>query len=81
MTSHTTERFRQLLAGLPKEIQKHAKEAYAQFQKTLIIQDYTSNGFILPGRFILLVFQKTIVSGDTAEQWNNLVLGWLSFGL
>lgn len=33
MTSHTTERFRQLLAWLPKKILKHAKEAYAQFTK------------------------------------------------
>ena len=33
MISHTTERFRKLLADLPKEIQRQAKEAYAQFQK------------------------------------------------
>jgi len=31
--SHTTERFRKLLAQLPKEIQKQAKEAYLQFEK------------------------------------------------
>ncbi|GAB6888983.1 hypothetical protein JCM13304A_24870 [Desulfothermus okinawensis JCM 13304] len=33
MTSHTTERFRKLLAQLPKQIQKQAKEAYIQFEK------------------------------------------------
>ena len=33
MISHTTERFRKLLAQLPKEIQKQAKEAYLQFEK------------------------------------------------
>lgn len=31
MTSHTTERFRKLLAGLPKPVQKQAKEAYSLF--------------------------------------------------
>jgi mRNA-degrading endonuclease RelE of RelBE toxin-antitoxin system len=30
--SHTTQRFRQLLADLPKEIQKQAREAYNQFE-------------------------------------------------
>ncbi len=33
MISHTTERFRKILAQLPKEIQKQAKEAYLQFEK------------------------------------------------
>ena len=33
MISHTTERFRKLLAQLPKEIQKQAREAYLQFEK------------------------------------------------
>ncbi|KUJ95331.1 MAG: hypothetical protein XD41_1679 [Desulfonauticus sp. 38_4375] len=33
MISHTTERFRNLLAQLPKQIQKQAKEAYIQFEK------------------------------------------------
>ncbi len=33
MISHTTERFRKLLAGLPKEIQNQARTAYAQFKK------------------------------------------------
>lgn len=33
MISHTTERFRKLLANLPKEIQKQAKEAYTVFEK------------------------------------------------
>jgi len=33
MISHTTERFRKLLAQLPKEIQKQAKEAYLHFEK------------------------------------------------
>ena len=33
MISHTTEQFRKLLAQLPKEIQKQAKEAYLQFEK------------------------------------------------
>ena len=32
MISHTTERFRKLLAQLPKEIQKQAEEAYLQFE-------------------------------------------------
>ena len=32
MISHTTERFRKLLAQLPKEIQKQAKEASLQFE-------------------------------------------------
>jgi len=31
--SHTTQQFRKLLAQLPKEIQKQAKEAYLQFEK------------------------------------------------
>jgi len=31
--SHTTERFRKLLAQLPGEVQKQAKEAYLQFEK------------------------------------------------
>ncbi len=31
--SHATERFRKLLAQLPKKIQKQAKEAYPQFEK------------------------------------------------
>ena len=33
MISHTTEQFRKLMAKLPKEIQKQAKEAYLQFEK------------------------------------------------
>jgi len=33
MISHTTEQFRKLFTGLPKEIQKQAKEAYAHFKK------------------------------------------------
>ena len=33
MISHTTQRFRKLLAQLPKEIQKQAREAYLQFEK------------------------------------------------
>ena len=33
MISHTTKRFRKLLAELPKEIQKQAKEAYTHFKK------------------------------------------------
>ncbi len=33
MISHTTQRFRKLIAQLPKEIQKHAREAYLQFEK------------------------------------------------
>jgi len=31
--SHTTERFRKLLADLPNEIRKQAREAYVQFKK------------------------------------------------
>lgn len=33
MISHTTERFRRLLADLPKETQRQVKEAYTQFKK------------------------------------------------
>ena len=33
MISHITEQFRKLLAQLPKDIQKQAKEAYLQFEK------------------------------------------------
>ena len=33
MISHTTDQFRKLLAQLPKDIQKQAKEAYLQFEK------------------------------------------------
>jgi hypothetical protein len=33
MISHTTERFRQLLADLPKETQRQVREAYVQFKK------------------------------------------------
>jgi len=33
MISHTTKRFRKLLANLPMQIQKQAKETFDQFQK------------------------------------------------
>jgi len=33
MISHTTKRFRKLFTGLPKEIQKQAKEAYTHFKQ------------------------------------------------
>ena len=33
MNSHTNQRFRKLLIGLPKVIQKQAKEAYVQFRR------------------------------------------------
>jgi len=33
MTSHTTKRFRTLLARLPQETRKQAREAYLQFER------------------------------------------------
>jgi len=60
--SHTTELFRKLLADLRKETQRQAREAYAQFKKkTLIIQGYTSNGYIQSGRSMQFAFKEIIV--------------------
>ncbi|MEK6714048.1 MAG: hypothetical protein AABY41_07640 [Nitrospirota bacterium] len=33
MISHTTERFRKAFAGLPKQVQHQAKDAYKQFKQ------------------------------------------------
>ena len=76
MNSHTSERFRKLLAALPKDIQKQAKKAYFQFKKDPY---HPSLNFkrIHTSRLIFSVRVSMDYRAVCIEQKNELIWFWI----